>query len=107
MLARMMAKDKPFALFGCSRQFARHTCVCLTTQNVLRCILPRMEVMINEEKVMRGPEITWAYYPRIAAHPTACTEAMLAATDSVLREDQSPRKCACRGFPQTRCGISS
>ncbi len=71
MLARMMAKDKPFALFGCSRQFARHTRVCLTTQNVLRCILPRMEVMINEEKVMRGPEITWAYYPRIAAHPTA------------------------------------
>src|SRR6266487_1473785 len=22
-------------------------------------------------KVMRGPEITWAYYPRVAAHPTA------------------------------------
>src|SRR5713226_1854874 len=71
MLARMMAKDKSFALFGCSRQFTIHTFVCLTTQNVLRCILPGMEMMVNEEKVMRGPEITWAYYPRVAAHPAA------------------------------------
>jgi integrase/recombinase XerD len=30
-----------------------------------------MEVMISEEKVMGEPKITWAYYPRVAAHPAA------------------------------------
>src|SRR6266487_5441248 len=30
-----------------------------------------MEVIINKEKVMGEPEIAWAYYPRVAAHPAA------------------------------------